>query len=126
MPLRCRYLSSASSSVHFFRLRHIFYMALRMSGSLKTDCSISSHGIDLIGSALCLQGVEPFYVRRLKPTHGLKSSSWTCCGLILSFGLTTLNLVSCVLGFFDESAGAVTSDGTISFRCWFCIISTTS
>lgn len=51
-------------------------------------------------------------MRRLKPTHGLKSSSWTCCGLILSFGLTTLNLVSCVLGFFDESAGAVTSDGT--------------
>lgn len=51
-------------------------------------------------TALCLQGVEPFYVRRLKPTHGLKSSSWTCCGLVLSFGLTTLNLVPCGLGSF--------------------------
>ena len=47
-------------------------------------------------------------MRRLKPTHGLKSFSWTCCGLILSFGLTTLNLVTCGLGSSDASAGAVT------------------
>ena len=37
----------------------------------------------------------------MKPTHGLKSFSWTCCGLILSFGLTTLNLVPCGLGSSD-------------------------
>jgi len=71
--------------------------------------------IDLIGSALCLQGVEPFYVRRLKPTHGLKLFLWTCGGLVLSFGLTTLNLVPCGLGSSDASAGAVTSDVAISF-----------
>ena len=76
--------------------------------------------------ALCLQGCEPFYVRRLKPTHGLKSFSWTCCGLILSFGFTTLTLLSCGIGISDASAGAVTSDVAISFLCWFCIISTTS
>ena len=49
-------------------------------------------------------------MRLAKPTHGLKSFSWTCCGLILSFGLTTLNLMPCGLVFFDVSAGAVTSD----------------
>ena len=48
-------------------------------------------------------------MRRLKPTHGLKSFSWTCCGLILSYGLTTLNLLSCGIGISDAFAGAVTS-----------------
>ena len=61
------------------------------------------------------KGVEPFYVRPAKPTHGLKLFSWTCCGLILSFGLMTLNLVPCGLDFSDASAGAVTSDVGISF-----------
>ena len=55
-------------------------------------------------------------MRRLKPTHGLKSFSWTCCGLISSFGLMTLNRVPCGLGSSDASAGAVTSDVAIS-RC---------
>lgn len=59
--------------------------------------------------ALCLQGGEPFYVRP-----------------VLSFGFTTLNLLSCGIGISDVSAGAVTSDVAISFLCWFCIISTTS
>lgn len=40
-------------------------------------------------------------MRRVKPMHGLKSFTWTCCGLILSFGLTTLNLVPCGLGSSD-------------------------
>ena len=44
-------------------------------------------------------------MRPAKPTHGLKSFSWTCCELILSFGLTTLNLVSCVLGFLMSLPG---------------------
>lgn len=69
--------------------------------------------------ALCFQGVEPFYVRRLKPTHGIKSFSWTCCGLILSFGFTTLNLLSCGIGISDASARAVTSDVAISFYAGF-------
>lgn len=34
-------------------------------------------------------------MRPVKPMHGLKSLSWTCCGLILSFGLMTLSLLSC-------------------------------
>ena len=76
--------------------------------------------------ALCLQGGEPFYVRPVKPMHVLKSFSWPCCGLILYFGFTTLNLLSCGIGISDVSAGAVTSDVAISFLCWFCIISTTS
>ena len=78
-------------------------------------------------TALCLQGVEPFYVRSAKPTHGLKSFLWTCCGLILSFGLTTLNLVSCGCGSFSglsEIPDAL--EATVSNLCWFCIISTTS
>lgn len=29
-------------------------------------------------------------MRPTKPTHGLKSFSWTSCGLNLSFGLTIL------------------------------------
>lgn len=62
----------------------------------------------------------------IETATGLKSSSWTCCGLVLSFGLTTLNLVPCGFGSSDASAGAVTSDVAISFWCWFCIISTTS
>ncbi|MBR1929912.1 MAG: hypothetical protein IJ833_00305 [Lachnospiraceae bacterium] len=49
-------------------------------------------------------------MRPAKPTQGLKSFSWTCCGLILSFGLTTLNLVPYGVGSSDASAGAVTSD----------------
>lgn len=77
-------------------------------------------------TALCLHEGEPFYVRRLKPTHGLKSFSWTCCGLVLSFGLTTLNFVHCGLYSSDVSAGAVASNVAISFLCCFCIISTTS
>jgi len=64
----------------------------------------------------------PFYVCPVKPTHGLKSFSWTCCGLVLSFGPTTLNLVPCGFGFSDASAGVVISDVAISFWCWFCII----
>lgn len=44
-------------------------------------------------------------MRRLKPTHGLKSFSWTCCGLVLSFGLTTLNLLLCGFDSSDVSDG---------------------
>lgn len=77
--------------------------------------------------ALCLQGGEPFYVRPVKPMHGLKSFSWTCCGLILSFGLMTLNFVPCGCGSFSGlSEVSDAPAATVSNLCWFCIISTTS
>ena len=41
-------------------------------------------------------------MRRLKPTHGLKSFSWTCCGLILSFGFTIKDSRFKSDGFLDE------------------------
>ena len=37
--------------------------------------------------ALCLQGVEPFYVRRLKPTHGLKFFRGFALGLFYPLDL---------------------------------------